>query len=241
MRMVLLGILLVLALLLNPMVFLFLSLAFFVILFRHEIAHVLTEVALFIGLLVILIFMFSSKAILVILTAPFRNFDILWAILPLLLAWIVLEVYFSKHEDENMGWNTAVCNGLMLFWAGLNILFSLSRTGYVLMKIAVMVILMGYGVFLAYAAFTHRYSSGLTFRLASTNVVYYSGIMGVLYAHDVVLLTVRSVSSSFVLLGLILLLIRIVKKIRRVRRNGSKTDDAGLPEKDGRDAAPIVS
>ena len=181
--------------------------------YRNNLNHILTEIVLFAALLSIVYITVSNKAIFVIITAPFSNFKIFWTVLPMLAAWIVLEVYFSRHEDENIGWNTAICNGLMLFWAGLNILFSMTTSRYVFQKFIMMSIIIGYAIFLVYISFTHRYSQKATFRFASTNIVYYFGILGILYAYDVILPTARSILSSVVLLCMILLTIRILKKM----------------------------
>ncbi len=217
MRDVLLAILLLFGLLMmfliRPILLPLSILVMIVFYYRNNLNHILTEIVLFAALLSIVYITVSNKAIFVIITAPFSNFKIFWTVLPMLAAWIVLEVYFSRHEDENIGWNTAICNGLMLFWAGLNILFSMTTSRYVFQKFIMMSIIIGYAIFLVYISFTHRYSQKATFRFASTNIVYYFGILGILYAYDVILPTARSILSSVVLLCMILLTIRILKKM----------------------------
>ncbi len=217
MRNILLATLLLLVLLMlfliNPILLPLSILAILILYYRDSLAHILTEIIMFAVLSSILYITVSNKAILVIVTAPFSNFKIFWTVLPMLIAWIILEVYFTRHENENIGWNTAICNGLMLFWAGLNILFSMTTSRYIFQKFIIMSIIIGYAAFLIYISFTHRYSPKFTFRLASTNIVYYFGILGILYAYNVILPTARSIFSSIILLCLILLTIRIIKKI----------------------------
>lgn len=47
--------------------------------------------------------------------APFRHQEMLWIIFPLLLTLLVLEFYFDRHGDEELGWAAAVANSLILF------------------------------------------------------------------------------------------------------------------------------
>lgn len=50
-----------------------------------------------------------------LIAAPFRHQEMLWIIFPLLLTLIVLEFYFDRHGDEELGWAAAVANSLVLF------------------------------------------------------------------------------------------------------------------------------
>lgn len=204
----------------NPPLMIFIFFLTFSYHYRHEFIQILPETLLFFSLFTIATIIYPIKTLFAIFTAPLRNLSVLWTILPMIVAWIILEIYFNRHEDENIGWNTAICNGMMLFWAGLNILVALSIS-YLLQKLLVMIILMGYGTFLAYIAFNHKYSAKFTFKLASTNIVYYFGILGILYAHNLIKPTKESITTSLILLGLILLIIRIIKNINHIRKNNT--------------------
>ncbi len=50
-----------------------------------------------------------------LVAAPFRTQEMLWIIFPLLLTFLVLEFYFDRHGDEELGWAAAVANSLILF------------------------------------------------------------------------------------------------------------------------------
>jgi hypothetical protein len=50
-----------------------------------------------------------------ILLAPFRYQDMLWIIFHLLVTLFVVEFYFMRHTDEELGWAAAVANSLVLF------------------------------------------------------------------------------------------------------------------------------
>lgn len=54
-------------------------------------------------------------------SAPFRFPEVQWIVLPLLVTLILLEVYFFRNTDEELGWNTAVANGLVLLFIGIDL------------------------------------------------------------------------------------------------------------------------
>ena len=57
-----------------------------------------------------------------LVAAPFRYQDMLWIIFPLLITFIVLEFYFDRHGDEELGWAAAVGNSLILFIVAIDLL-----------------------------------------------------------------------------------------------------------------------
>lgn len=50
-----------------------------------------------------------------LVAAPFRHQEMLWIIFHLALTLFVLEFYFDRHGDEELGWAAAVANSLVLF------------------------------------------------------------------------------------------------------------------------------
>ena len=57
-----------------------------------------------------------------LVAAPFRHPEMLWIIFPLALTFIVLEFYFDRHGDEELGWAAAVANALILLIVALDLL-----------------------------------------------------------------------------------------------------------------------
>lgn len=45
--------------------------------------------------------------------------EVLWIVLPLLIATISMVIYFQRYKDEWPGWNTLVANSLVLFFVGM--------------------------------------------------------------------------------------------------------------------------
>lgn len=53
--------------------------------------------------------------------APAKNPEMLWIAIPLLGTLLLMEVYFSRH-NEKLGWNTAFGNGIILLFVAFDLL-----------------------------------------------------------------------------------------------------------------------
>ncbi len=57
-----------------------------------------------------------------LLAAPFRHGEMLWIVLPLVFSLIVMEFYFERHWDEELGWAAAVANSLILIFVAIDLI-----------------------------------------------------------------------------------------------------------------------
>jgi hypothetical protein len=149
-----------------------------------------------------------------IFSAPFKSLDVFWIILPLLIVWIVLEIYFAKYKKEELGWNTALANGITLGWItleGLRHLFSTFPDDFWLRLTANIIILL-YAVLIIYFSFTHKISSKWDFLLGSPTVVYFIGIFSVLWGYGLLSVTRYVLIDIAVLFAVIVLIVFVVRK-----------------------------
>jgi hypothetical protein len=56
-----------------------------------------------------------------LLSAPVKIPEMQWAILPLLITVIVIETYFFRNVNEELGWNSAVGNSLVLVYVAIDL------------------------------------------------------------------------------------------------------------------------
>ncbi|MBU0536640.1 MAG: hypothetical protein KKE20_06750 [Nanoarchaeota archaeon] len=144
-----------------------------------------------------------------ILKSPFVDLSALWFILPLIILWLILEIYFDLHSDEELGWNTALGNSITMFWMAIQLmrfLFTGKMEHFGWLKITFVIILFSYSIFLAYISFTHKVDKDITFHLASPTTVYYwSGIVA-LWVYGSLAVTLW-IFIDIILLFLILLFI----------------------------------
>ncbi len=140
--------------------------------------------------------------IFLIIAAPFSNFIVFWTSLPLLVTWLVLEIYFTIHREEALGWNTSLSNGFILFFTGMDCvkyLITTEKVTYFSTKLLLSILLIFYGLFIVYISFTHKMPPYITFLLASPSLVYYPAILLVIWTHTNITLTKDMLLSAFIL------------------------------------------
>ncbi|MFH1650028.1 MAG: hypothetical protein ABIA93_05755 [Candidatus Woesearchaeota archaeon] len=54
--------------------------------------------------------------------APWQIPSMLWILGPLVLMLVLMEFYFGRYSNEELGWNTAVGNSMVLFFVALDLL-----------------------------------------------------------------------------------------------------------------------
>jgi hypothetical protein len=57
-----------------------------------------------------------------LIAAPFRHAEMLWIILPLFFTLFVMEFYYDRHDDEEMGWGAALANSLVLIFVTIDLI-----------------------------------------------------------------------------------------------------------------------
>ncbi|MFC1801440.1 hypothetical protein ACFLZB_03170 [Nanoarchaeota archaeon] len=157
-----------------------------------------------------------------IMTAPVADPSMLWEVLPLIVTTVLLTMYFSKHRDEKLGWNTAFANSFVLFFVGINlirVLYVREMLGFNL-QLLVVVLMMVVGVILAFLDFYHVIPENIAFLISSKLPLNYFAYIVVVYVHIGLILdwiTLVAVLLMFVLLIFIIWLMetRPIKKINK--------------------------
>ena len=88
-----------------------------------------------------------------IFSAPFKDTSIWWLLTPIILFWLILEVYFGMYKGEKLGWNTALGNGLNLFWIVVISLKALFTQGLELFSIDKLIVVIFIAVYSAFIIF----------------------------------------------------------------------------------------
>ena len=101
--------------------------------------------------------------------APLENPELLPSILPIVAGAIVIELYFGKHKQESLGWNTSVGNAIIWVTTGLNLYMTETLTQPELYATAGLI---GLGIVVGYMDFFHKWSSTVAFVLSSSGIVY---------------------------------------------------------------------
>ena len=63
-----------------------------------------------------------------LLSAPVHHENMLWIVIPMVTATILMTLYFGKHPEEELGWNTAFGNSMIFIFVALDIFRFLYNT-----------------------------------------------------------------------------------------------------------------
>ena len=110
-----------------------------------------------------------------IISAPFKDLSMFWLIAPVLILWVVMELYFDTHKKEKLGWNTSLGNGISMFWITINLmkyLFGDGRVNFAWTKFIAVCAILAYAIFIAVISFKHYFSANITSTLASPTTIY---------------------------------------------------------------------
>ncbi len=129
--------------------------------------------------------------------APLDNPDIIPFVLPLIVGAIVIELYFGKHENEDLGWNTSVGNSVIWFTTGATIYLTTELSQNEAIAVAA---LMSAGAFMGYLNFYHKWKPGTAFRISSSGIIYTGAyLIGVLTKTNIpVNATTAKASGAFI-------------------------------------------
>lgn len=163
-----------------------------------------------------------------IVQQPIINREMLWMLLPMLAALFLMELYFGKYKEEELGWNTAVSNSLVLFFVGMNLCYFLSANNLLvgmsevapavfdmaLKKSFIAYFIIIESIFLLMLNFFHLAGKRFAFGVSSGLILNFIGIMAIIFIHSpnpALLsewLTIPAVLVIFVMMLLFFLIIR---------------------------------
>lgn len=148
-----------------------------------------------------------------IVFAPVYYKDMIWILIPLLVSLLLMEFYFNRYKAEELGWNTAFSNSLVLIFVSLDLLRFLYTHGmldYVTLENALVIAVVFLGLTLTVMTFFHALPKELAYGFSSRlpiNIVAYLAVV-IIYA-GIMIDFYTAVASVFfaVLVGLVLKLI----------------------------------
>ena len=151
-----------------------------------------------------------------IFSSPLKDLSIWWLLAPIILVWLVIEIYFGRHKKERLGWNTTLGNGLSMFWIviiSLKVLFDQSSGMFSIGKLIFVIFIALYSAFVIIVSFTHRIKEGIFFLVASPTVVYYLSAIAILWIHNLLAINLWVVVDLIIIYTGILILGGMLKKL----------------------------
>lgn len=149
-----------------------------------------------------------------ILSSFTKDPSIWWLLAPIILFWLVIEIYFGRYKNEKLGWNTALGNGLSMFWVvviSLKTLFDENLNLYSTEKLVFIIFIALYSTFIILISFTHKIKDNLFFLIASPTIVYFLSLIAILWINDLLVIDLW-VALDLIILYLIIVVIESVLK-----------------------------
>jgi hypothetical protein len=119
-----------------------------------------------------------------LITAPYYQRDMLWMVVPLVATLTLLLFYFSRYKKEELGWNTAVGNSLVLVFVAIDLIRRVSGDNITDIHISedtfIAAAILAEGMFLFFIDFFHWVPSKIAFYVSSPwhiNVMAYFGVV----------------------------------------------------------------
>ena len=105
-----------------------------------------------------------------ILTAPAQNPSMIWILIPLVATLLLMEFYFGRYSDEELGWNSAFGNSLVLIFVSIDLFRHLHDTDSLQLtdpRVIVSLSLVMIGALLMFIDFWHLLPKELAYGLSS--------------------------------------------------------------------------
>lgn len=153
--------------------------------------------------------------------APVNHPELIPNLLPIIFGAIVIELYFGKHTQEELGWNTSVGNAVIWITTAVSLLMTTSLSQAE--EIATYGLLGG-GIFVGYMNFFHKWSSGLAFRISSSAVVYTLAYVLVVMANTSVPINETSLKAAGVFILAANAGFKVLQMMERPSNDGNGID-----------------
>lgn len=155
-----------------------------------------------------------------VISVPIQVPEMLWIISPMVISMLILAFYFGRYRGEELGWNSAVSNSLILvfvaidllrFWFGHNDLSNILLSGSLPYGLLGPIIVFFLGFWLLFFEFFHLLPKQLAFFVGSSipiNVIAYTAIANVYAQLPFDLFTVLAMIVLFLVLNTVLITIK---------------------------------
>ena len=146
--------------------------------------------------------------------APYIYPEMLWIVIPLLLAMLFVTIYFGRYRYEELGWNSAFSNSLILIFISVDLvrrLFIEGILGYADFKNLLVLAVIFEGVVLLMISFFHLLPKKVAFNLYQNvpiNVIAYAAVVLVYSNIKIDFITVIDAIILVLVLTFVLNLIR---------------------------------
>lgn len=160
-----------------------------------------------------------------IVQQPIINKDMLWILIPIISALCLVEFYFARYKEEELGWNTAVGNSLCLFFVGMNLCSFLSRNdmlvgfgaaqaaGPVLAKSIIAYFIVFEALFLILLNFFHLVSKRFAFGISSGLIMNFISTIAIIVVYSNIAIDWLMIPAVLVMFLIMIIFFQFIRLI----------------------------
>ena len=144
--------------------------------------------------------------------SPFNDPSMLWEIVPILTTIIIIEMYFGRYKDEELGWNSALANSLVLIYVGVNLLhyLYLKEIFFFGPHLLISISLVFIGLTLAFLDYHHFLPKRISFGLSSVLPMNFIALLSTIFVHGQLLLDMITFYAAIILFVFLVIIIKIL-------------------------------
>jgi hypothetical protein len=159
-----------------------------------------------------------------LILAPAKHPDMIWIVLPLLVVIIMMTLYFARYNEEELGWNTALGNSLVLVFVSIDLFRTIyNKTNpatiynysHNIWATLLVLFLFSIGFLLMYANFSHTPPKKVAYFISSslmTNLLAYVMITIIYSSITVNWITILAGLIYFIILALLFTAIGFISR-----------------------------
>ncbi|MBI2670429.1 hypothetical protein HYX18_00400 [Candidatus Woesearchaeota archaeon] len=141
-----------------------------------------------------------------LLYAPLQHKEMLWILAPLIFTLLMIEFYFGIYVEEELGWNSAFANTLVLLFVSLDLGRNLFEKGLLFndsIKTVIVLAVFIEAILLAFFDFFHIIPERFAFKISSSLPINFIAISAILLIYSSIRVDYITI-SALVLLAIIL-------------------------------------
>jgi uncharacterized membrane protein YecN with MAPEG domain len=147
---------------------------------------------------------------------PFQSSEILTSVLPLVVGAIVIELYFGRYKQEELGWNTSVGNAVIWGTTGLNLLLTTEMNQN---ETLAAFSLLGLSLLIGYMDFFHKWPDTIAFVVSSSGIVYTLAYIVVVMAKTSMPVSTTSMKAAGILFVAVNIGFKLMQSMEPSRSN----------------------
>jgi len=155
-----------------------------------------------------------------IIAAPFTNPQMMWIVTPLLIAMTLMQLYFARHREEELGWSSAFGNSISLIFVSINLLqFFYNQYGFAGLNIfnpinSKIYLVLGIGlisIIQLLINFFHMIPKKIAFFVNSSIPTNMTAYVAIVIVYTAIPLTLSTLFGALLLLALLIYLFKFIK------------------------------